>query len=1156
MGSKGSQTQTSSSAPSPQAMQLYQQLLTQAQGVAGTPYTPYGGQLVAPVNPQQNTGISNINANWNEAQPYISQAASYANQGASPITAQQIQQYMSPYTQNVVNATEAQFNNQNQQQLQNVRGNAIAQGALGGNREAVAEGEVTNQQQLAQAPVIAGLENQGYQTGLSTALAEQQAAAQGAYSLGNLGVAGQNAALTGAGAQIGAGTLEQQTQQQQLAAAYQQFLNQQAYPFQTTQWLAGLGTGVGSQMGGTGTTTGPAPNQTAQWLGTGIAAAGMFLNKGGRVPTKGIANRDSGGGVNYQTFGGGFGTPIVPYSGGKSWIPSMGIVHGSGAPRPPGLPNQQPLNLNQQMQQVGSLANKINSGDSSFNLSQLSAPELIGSGEYVGPLGYNPQGEARGGVVRGFADGGGDDSFNDRFNGVTPPTMPTLADMPLGDLPGNGFDNTPTPDATTPPPSGGVAPPASGANVVPVSETTTSPSGTPTTGVAPTSQTGPLPRGLRNNNPGNIEDGDFARSQPGYKGGDGRFAIFESPEAGVNAQGNLLRAYGNKGIDTLSGIINRWAPAADNNNTPAYIAAVSKMTGIDPNQHLDMNDPNVRNKIASAIGQYENGTGAVPRSTMLAQNYNRAAGVVPDAAQLPSGATPSQFQGEQSQGILPKNLFNLAGVSPEIKRALMSAGFGMMASRSPFLGTAIGEGAEQGLATYGAMQQQEANRTLSQRKIDLEAQRLSNEAEHWQKDYNLKLLPYDSSKLTNKERIELGYKAQELQLKASEPKPYYNTDTGQMDYTTRTPEGDVVSLGTGKIIAGPHRGQVLPSSVSEGSNQGMPSGQQPNQQQPGFQETAFHPDGIWRVNSQLAGSPVDYSNGSKLPYIEKGMTVSDPAPTAGYSPDTIKTAAEWYIKTGKQPTISRGASPVAQMQNAYARAVMNYGNALAASRGFSREELTDTWQTAPRIGQFIFGQPGQQIIALGTAMRHLETLKEYEDAWQKAKLGDTQPLNRLQAFIKTQWGSDAATNLNTIAHILGPEIIKAIGVAGAGTDKDRADASAQFTAGGSDQQVRGAIQATEKLLRGQLIGKENQARAGGLSESRLQKMIGEREYLELTNLDRSYSGAKTSTQPGTATSATPAAPVARPVPSAADLAYARAHPEVHDKFVQRFGREP
>ena len=282
---KGSNTSTSSStsSPNPQAMQSYQDLLSRAQGVASTPYQSYSGELVAPQNAQQNTGVAGINQYANFAQPYIQQAAGMATNAAAPITAAQIQQYESPYTQQVVNSTQQQFNNQNAQQMQGVKGNAIAQGALGGNREAIAEAETANQQQLAQAPVIAGLQNQGYQTGLNTALTEQQAQAAGAYSLGNLGVSGQNAGLTGANAQYGAGTAQQQTQQAQDAAKYQQYINQLAYPYQQTQWLAGLDTGVGSQMGGTsnGTTTGPAPSSMNSWLGLGSAGIGAVGSAGG-----------------------------------------------------------------------------------------------------------------------------------------------------------------------------------------------------------------------------------------------------------------------------------------------------------------------------------------------------------------------------------------------------------------------------------------------------------------------------------------------------------------------------------------------------------------------------------------------------------------------------------------------------------------------------------------------------------------------------------------------------------------------------------------------------------------------------------------------------------------------------------------------------------
>jgi hypothetical protein len=253
MCGKVQNTTTTTTAPNPVAMGAYTDILGKAQNVAATPYTPYTGSLVAPVNPQQYGGIANVNQYAESAQPAIQTAEGMALGAASPITAGQIQNYENPFTQGVVNATEAQFANQNAQQLQNVRGNAIAQDALGGNREAIAEAELANQQQLAQAPVIAGLESQGYQTGLNTALTEQQALASGAYSLGNLGVAGQGAALSGAGSQIQAGGLEQATQQALDQALYQQFINQQAYPFQSTHWLGGISRGVRSAMGGTST---------------------------------------------------------------------------------------------------------------------------------------------------------------------------------------------------------------------------------------------------------------------------------------------------------------------------------------------------------------------------------------------------------------------------------------------------------------------------------------------------------------------------------------------------------------------------------------------------------------------------------------------------------------------------------------------------------------------------------------------------------------------------------------------------------------------------------------------------------------------------------------------------------------------------------------
>ena len=101
------------------------------------------------------------------------------------------------------------------------------------------------------------------QFGQGMTAAQQQAAlanqvygmgAQTAQNLGALGTGAQTAGLTGAQAQLAAGQQQQQTQQAGLTALYNQFLQQQSYPFQVTQFLANIAEGTGALSGSTTTT--------------------------------------------------------------------------------------------------------------------------------------------------------------------------------------------------------------------------------------------------------------------------------------------------------------------------------------------------------------------------------------------------------------------------------------------------------------------------------------------------------------------------------------------------------------------------------------------------------------------------------------------------------------------------------------------------------------------------------------------------------------------------------------------------------------------------------------------------------------------------------------------------------------------------------------
>ncbi|QWA09788.1 hypothetical protein GTU79_21115 [Sodalis ligni] len=107
--------------------------------------------------------------------------------------------------------------------------------------------------------------------------------------------------------------------------------------------------------------------------------------------------------------------------------------------------------------------------------------------------------------------------------------------------------------------------------------------------------------GIRNNNQGNL------RSAPNSTGKNGGFVTFATPNDGLAALSRQLMLYGDRGNNTLNGIIHTYAPSKEN-NTQAYINAVSQQTGFDPRQRLNLSDPVVLQKLMTAIIQHENGT--------------------------------------------------------------------------------------------------------------------------------------------------------------------------------------------------------------------------------------------------------------------------------------------------------------------------------------------------------------------------------------------------------------------------------------------------------------------------------------------------------------------------------------------------------------------
>jgi hypothetical protein len=146
---------------------------------------------------------------------------------------------------------------------------------------------------------------------------------------------------------------------------------------------------------------------------------------------------------------------------------------------------------------------------------------------------------------------------------------------------------------------------------------------------------GSPPIGARNNNPGNIRY-NAANNWVGQTGQDGGFATFDTPEHGARAMSKLISNYGNQGINTIDGIIARYAPAGDRNDPNAYADAVSKATGLPRNVSLNMDDPDVQQKLLNAMQSVELGKGNTFPASVMNSGIAMAHGGAPqpDPAQL------------------------------------------------------------------------------------------------------------------------------------------------------------------------------------------------------------------------------------------------------------------------------------------------------------------------------------------------------------------------------------------------------------------------------------------------------------------------------------------------------------------------------------------
>lgn len=682
-----SKTQTTTSQQTPVDQAGLQSIYGAVSNAAATPYTPYSGQLVAGINGQQTAGINTINQASNSAQPYYNQAAGLATGAANPLTSAQIQQYQNPYTQDVVNATQAQFNDQNGQQQNSLKGTAAQQGALGGDRQAVAQAQLAGQQNLAQAPVIAGLYSNSYNSGLQTAAQQyQQNPLAASSALSGIGTNVENAGLAGGNAQIQAGTLQQQTQQAQDTANYGQYQAAQAYPYQSAAYLEQYGLPAALAQGTNGTQTAPGPSVLGQIAGLGVAGAGVatkFAADGGRI---GYYSGGAPGYVDsklgYIDSPGGY-IPAAHPSGSTS-LNHVSFLSPQQASTTPltsaisGLPSFKSNPLSYGSSVPGSEGPTSVGGAPLNNTGSLgSDPTSIGGVYSHGGLVAAIHGihkairRSRGGAVDGsmpfasFEDGGAP-SFDDRFS--------PAVNSPFGDLSrSQAIDYLAAQNAPT---------------------------------TAPTSIPGGEPTPTRSlSAPPSINPDDPVRM----------------PDAAS---------------------VQAWRSGVDTPNS-----AVAADSGI----------PNPMANPASLPPQITNPDNTAPTTALAYDSTGQ------NPSPLASQSAPSQPASTSPFHI-----------SDKASNALIAAGLGMLASRSPFAGVALGEGGLQGLKSYGEETKAEreeadkvATRAQEQQRIDLQAKSITRQIQDSQRAAaSGSLVPGPDGKLVpNKALLDYQQKLEDIKTK-------------------------------------------------------------------------------------------------------------------------------------------------------------------------------------------------------------------------------------------------------------------------------------------------------------------------------------------------------------------------------------------------------
>ena len=283
------------------------------------PYQQYGGQRLADFTPMQQQAFNTIGgmqvSPQNQQATNLAGAAGLGSLGAGQQYNQMAtnpyatQAFMSPYQQNVTDFQKQQAVMDYNRGAPAAGAAASRAGAFGGSRQAIVEGEANRSLQNQLAGIQAtGTQDafknaqQAQQFGSSLGLQGYNQALQGASTLGQLGQNQYGQQMGINAAQQQAGAQQQAFNQQGLSNQYQDFLNQQNYPYQQLGFMSDIlhGTPTGGITTAQKSEAAPTAFNNMMSLGLGAYGASKLMGAEGGV----IKGYKDGGAVTGFAEGG------------------------------------------------------------------------------------------------------------------------------------------------------------------------------------------------------------------------------------------------------------------------------------------------------------------------------------------------------------------------------------------------------------------------------------------------------------------------------------------------------------------------------------------------------------------------------------------------------------------------------------------------------------------------------------------------------------------------------------------------------------------------------------------------------------------------------------------------------------------------------------